>query len=93
MKDYILVVNRSSELVLVGDKYLYPGEQRSILRSLVEVALVNYPGALGVVEAEAEAKAEAEPVEAEATGPVEAETEPGAKTKKQKPAGKSRGAE
>lgn len=58
MAEWVKVANMGSELALVGDKYLFPGERREVLREHFETAKGRYPQVveLGGVEAEAKAK-------------------------------------
>lgn len=52
MAEWVKVANTGGEMALVGDKYLFPGERREVLREYFERARGRYPQ---VVEVKVEA--------------------------------------
>ncbi|MCL4295676.1 MAG: hypothetical protein KJ077_08110 [Anaerolineae bacterium] len=61
MAEWVKVANTGSELALVGDKYLFPGERREVLREHFEAAKERYPQVVELGGAEVKAKAEEDP--------------------------------
>lgn len=76
MAEWVKVANTGSELALVGDKYLFPGERREVLREHFEAARERYAQVveLGGVKAKAEADPFAEEKAAIAAQPFAGQT-------------------
>lgn len=76
MAEWVKVANVGSELALVGDKYLFAGERREVLREHFEAARERYAQVveLGGVKAKAEADPFAEEKAAIAAQPFAGQT-------------------
>lgn len=79
MAEWVVVRNTGTDLALVGERYLLPGEQNTVLKAHYEAARERYPA---VVLVEAKIEANATKAESNEAGVDEDQTEPGKSKKK-----------
>lgn len=77
MDSFVIVFNSGDTPVLVGPKYVFPGQNQRVLRRHFDEAKVNHPGLKlsGKQEAPPEVPVEETPEEAPPEVPAEAEEE------------------